>query len=250
MLTRLLLVLTLGLSSLVAANDGTSDSPGVQQLTFNTEEYPPFNYLADNGQIDGTATRLLRLALQELDGVAVEFRLLPWARAYTEARLRDNHCVYSTNRTTEREPWFQWVGPLESSDWSAYALQERGLQLDSLASLQGYRVGSSHEDAVGLYAVEQGVAVVNASRDGENIQRLKAGIVDVWITSSPQALQRAAAQQVELVRLFTFNQTQLYLACHLSVNRELLASLQAAIDRVRDSDDYHQARNALLEAAR
>ncbi|SDU04956.1 substrate-binding periplasmic protein [Halopseudomonas salegens] len=215
-------------------------------LVFNTEEYPPFNFINARGDIDGTSTRLLQHALARLD-VDVEFRLLPWARAYTEARLRDANCVYSTNRTRERSPLFQWVGPLEQSDWSAFALRERDLQLATLNELRHFKVGSAHEDAVGIYVSEQGVPVINASRDGENINRLKAGIIDVWVTSSPLAPHMAAKQGVQLDNLFTFNQTQLYLACHPSVDADFLTRLQEAVDQVRDSDEFAAERALILE---
>lgn len=215
-------------------------------LTFTTEEYPPFNFINIAGEIDGTSTRLLQHALKELDAEVV-FRLLPWARAYTEARLREDHCVYSTNRTNERQPLFQWVGPLEHSDWSAFALHERDLQLTSLEQLKAYKVGSAHEDAVGIFVSEQGVPVINASRDGENINRLNAGIIDVWVTSSPLAPHMAAQQGVSLDKLFTFNQTQLFLACHPSVDADFLSQLQTAVDRVRESDDFVAERARILE---
>ncbi|TVP91204.1 MAG: ABC transporter substrate-binding protein [Pseudomonadaceae bacterium] len=236
-------LLAFALLGLPVHSNAASDTP---VLTFTTEEYPPFNFLNAAGEIDGTSTRLLRHALSELDA-EVEFRLLPWARAYTEARLREDHCVYSTNLTSERSPLFQWVGPLEHSDWSAFALRDSHLQLNSLEELKAFKVGSAHEDAVGIYVSEQGVPVINASRDGENINRLKAGMIDVWVTSSPLASQMAAEQGVVLDNLFTFNQTQLFLACHPSVSPSFLARLQAAVDQVRDSDEFIAERASMLE---
>ncbi len=215
-------------------------------LTFTTEEYPPFNFLNAAGEIDGISTHLLRTALAELDA-RVEFRLLPWARAYTEARLRDDYCVYSTTRTSEREDLFQWVGPLSKTDWTAFALSDRALALENLEQLKGYKVGSFHEDAVGLYVSEQGIPVINASRDSENLQRLKAGIIDVWVTSSLLAPKMAAAEDLHLDALFSFKQTELYLACHPSVDAAFLQRLQEALHRVRSSVEFAVTRSHMLE---
>ncbi|MGP9765036.1 substrate-binding periplasmic protein [Halomonas sp. AOP13-D3-9] len=198
-------------------------------LTINTEEYPPFNYLDDQGRIIGSATLLLRNALRQA-GIKAYFRLLPWARAYTEARLRDNHCVYSTTRTQEREALFHWVGPLVVNEWAAFSLAERGLRIDSLSELSAWRVGGFREDAVGDYVASNGTNVLLAPTERENIARLKAGLLDVIVTGKATGEFMAQEQDIALAHLFTFYRTPLYLACHPSVSEALLARLQTQLD--------------------
>lgn len=201
-------------------------------LTINTEEYPPFNYVDDQGQIIGSATRLLRDALRQAD-MEARFRLLPWARAYTEARLREHHCVYSTTRTHEREALFHWVGPLVTNEWSAFSLAERELSIDSLEDLNAWRVGSFREDAVGDYVANHGIKVLRAPSERENIARLKAGLLDVIVTGKATGEFMAEEQDIALAHLFTFYRTPLYLACHPSVSEAQLARLQKQLDTLR-----------------
>ncbi|WP_240488191.1 MULTISPECIES: transporter substrate-binding domain-containing protein [unclassified Halomonas] len=198
-------------------------------LTINTEEYPPFNYTDDQGQIIGSATLLLRNALRQAD-IEAYFRLRPWARAYTEARLRDNHCVYSTTRTQEREALFHWVGPLVVNEWAAFSLAERGLSIASLSELHAWRVGSFREDAVGDYVASRGINVLLAPSERENIARLKAGLLDVIVTGKATGEFMAQEQDIALAHLFTFYRAPLYLACHPSVPEALLARLQTQLD--------------------
>ncbi|MGL6249606.1 MAG: substrate-binding periplasmic protein [Billgrantia desiderata] len=199
-------------------------------IAFNTEEYPPYNYRGADGTITGSSTELLRAALSaaELDA---EFRLLPWARAYTEAQLRERHCVYSTTRTPEREALFTWVGPLTSSTWAAFTLEDAEIEASSLEELAELRVGSFREDAVGQYAASQGVPIVVASAERENIARLRAGVIDAWVTGEQAARYLAEEANLPLRRLFVFNEVELYLACHPSVPDYFIARLQAALDR-------------------
>lgn len=198
-------------------------------LTINTEEYPPFSYSDDQGQIIGSATLLLRDALRQAD-IEAYFRLLPWARAYTEARLRENHCVYSTTRTGEREALFHWVGPLVVNEWAAFSLAERGLSIDSLSGLDAWRVGSFREDAVGNYVATRGINVLLAPTERENIARLEAGLLDVIVTGKATGEFMAQEQDIALAHLFTFYRAPLYLACHPSVSEALLARLQTQLD--------------------
>ena len=198
-------------------------------LTINTEEYPPFNFQNAQGEVDGTATRQLRHALESA-GIEARFRLLPWARAYTEARLREYHCVYSTTRTPAREPLFHWVGPLVINEWSAFGLVERQLDLAALTHLHEWRVGSFREDAVGDYVASQGVDVLRAPTERENMARLGAGLVDVIVTGRATAEQLAEEANIAIEHLFTFYYAPLYLACHPSVERSVIEQLQRHLD--------------------
>ncbi|WP_234260636.1 transporter substrate-binding domain-containing protein [Halomonas sp. MCCC 1A11062] len=200
-------------------------------IAFNTEEYPPYNYLDEQGKIIGSSTELLRTALNAAE-LEADFRLLPWARAYTEAQLRERHCVYSTTRTPERESLFTWIGPLTSSTWTAFALENTHIAADTLTDLSELRVGSFREDAVGQYVASQGIPIVVTSAERENVTRLQAGLIDVWVTGAQAAEYLAAEADLLLRPLFTFNEVDLYLACHPSVPDQFVSRLQAAIDRI------------------
>ncbi|MGM0543278.1 MAG: substrate-binding periplasmic protein [Pseudomonadota bacterium] len=198
---------------------------GADTLVINTEDYPPFNYAGSQGEIKGSATQVLRKALRAAD-IDAEFRLLPWARAYTAARLREQHCVYSTTRTAEREALFRWAGPLAINEWAAFSLAGSNIQADSMDQLARLRVGSFREDAVGHYVEAQGVEVLRARNERENLARLEASLVDVIVTGKATGEFLADAQNVALHHLFTFYRAPLYLACHPSVAKQRIARLQ------------------------
>jgi len=203
-------------------------------LVINTEDYPPFNYADSQGKILGTATKILRTALRSAD-IDAEFRLLPWARAYTAARLREQHCVYSTTRTAERETLFRWAGPLVVNEWAAFSLAERNIQARSMDQLAALRVGSFREDAVGNYVEAQGIKVLRARNERENLARLDAGLVDVVVTGKATGEYLAGAQNLALQHLFTFYRAPLYLACHPSVSKQRMARLQDHLPSLGES---------------
>ncbi|RCV88224.1 substrate-binding periplasmic protein [Billgrantia montanilacus] len=219
------------------------------EMIFNTEEYPPYNYLTDDGDIDGESTRLLRAALEEA-GLSARFRLLPWARAYTEAQMRDNHCVYSTALTPEREPHFTWIGPIAANEWAAYSLADADVEAGSLDELASLRVGSFRGDAAGELVEQQGIPIVTASADHENIARLTAGLIDAWVSNVETATYLASEAEVELRQLFIFHAAQLYLACHPSVPVTFATRLQTAIERLRTAESGTLEPNGEAEAAR
>lgn len=210
------------------AIDRSRDS--ATQLRFLTEEYPPFNYLDEQQQVAGIATTRLRTMLEDT-GLQAEFQLLPWARAYTEARLNENTCVYSTTRTPEREAKFHWLGPLHISQWGAFSLPEAGLQATQLDQLDGLRIGSFREDAVGQYVAGLGHQLILATTDRENLTRLRNGLIDVWVTGVTHAQRIAADEQVSLTHLFTFNEVPLYLACHRDISPGLIQRMQHSLEQ-------------------
>lgn len=218
-------------------------------IVFNTEDYPPYNFLDESGQLDGVVTRLLEAALDELS-VDVEMRLLPWARAYTEAQMRDGHCVFSTAYTEEREPLFQWVGPLGEIEWAAFALRHRRLDAGELSDLSGLRVGSFREDAVANYVSEQGIDVSLTTTDQENIARLRDGQIDVWVSGVLSAEYLARIEYVDLDRLFTLNRADIYLACHPDVSGAFLSDLQAVVTELKADGSAERIREDVLNRRR
>ncbi|WP_404463961.1 transporter substrate-binding domain-containing protein [Vreelandella aquamarina] len=221
--------LLVALSILMVSQPSTPVRAQTPALTINTEEYPPFNYQDAQGVVAGIATQQLRNALHHA-GIEANFRILPWARAYTEAKLRDHHCVYSTTRTAEREQQFHWVGPLVINEWSAFGLVERQLDVSQLSELHEWRVGSFREDAVGDYVTRQGINVLRAPTERENMARLAAGLLDVIVTGRATGEYLAQEQALAIEHLFTFYYAPLYLACHPSVEHTVIEQLQRHLD--------------------
>ncbi|WP_337588655.1 transporter substrate-binding domain-containing protein [Nitrincola nitratireducens] len=177
----------------------------------------------------GTATQLLK-RLIEHSGLEAEFQLLPWARAITEAEMRENTCVYSATRTHEREPLFKWIGPLVSNQWAAFSLASSSIEASGLDDLSGLRLGSFREDAVGRYVQDQGHNLILATADHENLDRLNADLIDVWITGVAAANYLADRHSVSLKKLFVFNEVPLYLACNRSLSSDLHQKMQTTLD--------------------
>lgn len=216
-------------AQLQASIDSAKDA--MPPLRLVTEEYPPYNYIDDQGEIQGTATQLLKKVLQR-SGFEAEFQLLPWARSLTEAQMRENTCVYSTTRTPERESQFMWIGPLLSTQWGAFSLASSPLDAGNLDDLSGLRIGSFRQDAVGNYVQDQGHSLILATTDRENLDRLSADLIDVWVTGVASAEYLAEQQGTALNRLFVFNEVPLYLACHKTLSPHLQQRMQSTLEAI------------------
>ena len=102
-------------------------------LQLYTEEYPPVSFSA-NGRAEGMASELVRELLKRL-GESGEISVVPWARGYHTVQQTPNTALFATIRNAEREPLFQWVGPILLAQDSFYALKNSGIQLHDLTDV-------------------------------------------------------------------------------------------------------------------
>ncbi len=78
-----------------------------------TEDFHPFGYFQENGELTGIAVDITRLLLTEV-GHPDNIRVLPWARALRKLETKPDHVLFAMARTSERENRFHWVGPIFS----------------------------------------------------------------------------------------------------------------------------------------
>jgi polar amino acid transport system substrate-binding protein len=199
-----------------------SPVPAMTQLTLVTEDYPPFN-MQQSGSTDisGIATDKVRQLMQRA-GEKYTLRLLPWSRAYQMGQRDPDTCVFSTTRTAEREALFKWVGPLVKNNWTIFARADDTRHPKTLEELRTYTLGGYRNDAVAEYLATRSYKVDLASYDTDNPRKLLYRRFDYWATGELVGLsilkQQGLLQQI--VPLFQFNQTEMYLACHPGMAQE------------------------------
>ncbi|MBI3145990.1 MAG: ABC transporter substrate-binding protein [Pseudogulbenkiania sp.] len=205
-----------------------------QTLTLATEEAPPFNMMDPRtGAISGIATdkviELMRRAVE-----AYTLAAYPWSRAYLMALQNKDTCVFSTTRTPERESHFKWVGPLVRNDWVVYARADDTRHPKTLTDLHPYVLGGYRDDAVGVFLKARGFKVDFASYDAQNVQKLMLKRIDFWPTGelSGQYLIRQNGYRGQIVPLFTFHHTELYLACNPAIEVQRIERLNRLLQEM------------------
>jgi polar amino acid transport system substrate-binding protein len=191
-------------------------------LTLTTEEYPPFNMLDER---TGAPTGITVDKVVELMHRAHEpftITSYPWPRAYQMALQRDDTCVFSTSRTPERETLFTWIGPLAQSDWAIFARANDTRNPKSLEDVRPYTIGGYHGAATGEYLKLHGYTVDLASNDALNMQKLLRKHIDFWATGELMGkyLIGKAGLSGQIVPLFKFELSELYMACNHAMDPE------------------------------
>lgn len=198
-------------------------------LLLTAEDLAPYNF-TQNGKFSGVATEKIEEIMRRTR-IPYRIQVLPWARAYHMAQTRANTCAFSTNRTPEREAQFRWIGPLGSNRWTLYGLAKRDWHIDSLEAARPLRIGTYNGDSRDSYLRARGFQVDASNADASNMQKLLLGRIDLWASSDMGAGQIAKDQGLadKVVPVLTFNRTELYLACHASLDERLVTRMNEAL---------------------
>lgn len=221
---RCLLLLTMALS--LPFNSARSSD----YLSITTEHAPP-NNMIEHGEEVGAATQALEAALRYagIDYGIVEY---PWKRAYREALLKPNTCVYSATMTDQRKPLFKWVGPILHDNWVAFATDSSPLRIERFEDLHAYRLGTSLGSARSTFLREYNLVADEAADDELNVNLLQTGRIDLWITSQRRGAYFLEKHKVRNIkRVFFLKHVEYYMACNKYTSDSLIQKVNAAFPR-------------------
>jgi len=186
-----------------------------------TEDYPPFNIVnPKTGEVTGLSTEKVQ-ELMRRAGEKYSITAYPWARSIQMAQNNPDTCVFSTSRTPGREQLYKWVGPLVKNNWVIFARADDSRHPKTLEDLRIYTIGSYRNDAIAEYFSLKGFNTELASTDADNPRKLLAGRFDFWASGELLGWEMLKQQGLTkmIVQLFTFNQTEMYLACNTTMSQ-------------------------------
>jgi polar amino acid transport system substrate-binding protein len=205
-----------------------------------TEQYPPYNMQEVGGRITGMSTEVVREMFLRAK-LPYRIELQPWIRAFNNAVLENNTCVYSTTRTDNREHQFKWIGPLVANTWVLYGGPHSPQGMTALDDARRYSLGGYSGDAESQYLIGLGFNVELTPADELNIRKLQAGRIDFWATSKQRGaylLARLKTSDIKL--LLTFNNVFMYLACNPGVPDSTIRRLNEALTSMQH-DGFNEA---------
>ncbi|MCV2370087.1 substrate-binding periplasmic protein [Roseateles oligotrophus] len=242
MALALALALMVSASQLARAQTSTPDLQGF------TENLPPLNFTAtgSSGEAAGFGVELLRLMAREA-GLSLDIQVQPWIRAMRSAGEANNTVLFSLARLPEREPQFQWVGPISERRIVIYRLSKRSdIRFTGLEQLQGLRLGVVRESASAKHLLALGlkpeVDLEWGSDDASNLRKLLAGRMDLLVM-----LDWAAAWHLRQHKLPFSSLTEVavldaslsyWYGLHLQIEPSVKRRLQTALDHIKRDGRY------------
>ncbi len=190
-------------------------------VRFVTEHWPPYNYLDQNGQLQGMATEKV---LQTLGNLSIEadIEVFHWAKAIQLAEHEQNVFIFSIYRTQEREDRFQWICPLIETDPVAfYKLKSRqDISLDSVQDAKNYHTSVMRSDLTMAMleqaGFEEGIHFSAVHDEMTNVRKLIHGRIDLIVQEEnalQYRLQQLGAKREDLVRLEPLELEKMRMCC-------------------------------------
>ncbi|WP_421842133.1 substrate-binding periplasmic protein [Marinobacter algicola] len=221
---------------------GVSSAQASDKLYLYTENFPPYNMSAtgrafehNGSNIDGLCTEMVKAILNNTD-LDYVIKLRNWDYGYNRALSKRNHGIFCTTYTESRAPRFKWVGPLTRNLWTIFAPAGTDLQIDRLEDAKGLRFGGYRNDVMTEYLLERGYEVSALDSDDLNPKRLELGQIDLWIADRLAGPYFASQQNVEgLDPVYSFNDTELFLAINLDTPDATVEKLNAGLRKVHET---------------
>ncbi len=234
------LIQTLILGVLLGASAARAELPADYKVVLLTENFPPFNMAVDDKNfarddgIDGISADIVREMFRRAGiGYSLSLRF-PWDRLYRLTLDKPGYGLFSMTYTPERVPQFKWVGPLADTSWVLLAPAGSKIAVKNLKDAARYKLGAYKNDAVSQHLEAQGIPVINALRDQENVKKLTGGQIDLWATTDPVGRYLAKQEGVSgLQTVLRFNEAKLYLALNKDTPDEVVERLQKALEQMR-----------------
>lgn len=206
-----------------------------------TENYPPFNYSLD-GKLTGCSVDIMREILKRI-GNKSSIKLTDWDTAYNTALHDHNGVCFSVSRTKDREPLFNWVGPLWINRWAFFASKKNEIKIKSLDDARTLRVGTYFNDVCETFLYDHGFDKIDCvNEDRLNAKRLVDGDIDLWIVADVNSAG-IMARQVGIdpnliVPVYTIQEVPLYIALNRKIKGATVQKFQDALDGMKKDGTY------------
>lgn len=171
-----------------------------------------------------------------------DIEVLSWARAYGLIQKKDGLILYSMTRTEQREDMFKWVGPVASNKWVLFAKKGSGVSVASLEDAKKVgKIGTYKDDAAETFLKDSGFNNLDSVlNDEQNVPKLIAGRIDLWIVGELQGIYKAKKKGVsdQLEKVLDVKDTQLYIAFSKNTADDVIAKWQKALDDMKGDGTY------------
>ena len=156
-----------------------------QSLAIYTEISPPDQFLAPDGKPAGFAVEVVQ-EIQKRLGDTTPIKVVPWVRGYTLLQSNPNTMLFSMSRTTDRNPEFEWVGPIKESVFSFFVKADSKIVIKTLGDAKKLSlVGVYKEDVRDQYLTKAGFTNLDRSYDETiMIKKLMAGHIDTFASAA------------------------------------------------------------------
>lgn len=223
------------------AESSSKSKSDISDVVIVTEDYPPYNFINEKGELDGIGYSHVKMGLDKL-GLDTEIQVLPWARAYEMVQNQDNVLIFSMTMSDARKDMFKWISAVAQQDVYLYALKDRAgeLKINSLEDAKKYVISAMNDDYTHLSLLEagfeDGVNISSTPDMGMAATQILRGQTDLFITGSGLddieelvSGSEYSAKDLEVIYTVDEMKSYMYLAASMETSDEIVEKFREAI---------------------
>lgn len=227
-------------------SDGTllrlNDFPGVLQIY--TEQYPPVTFRNSAGEITGFGTDVVK-EIMKRNLIFEDIRLTLWNIGYELALHNPNVCLFTMDRTPNRESLFQWVGPVGSNVTWFYTKAGSGISIHSVDDARALaRVGTVSSWFSTQHLASLGFTNLVSDPDPVVMtKKLMKGEVDAFVCSGvtfPDILHDAGFRISDVIQAWSLMSSDYYIAFSLNTSATMVGKWQSALLAMKADGTYQE----------
>ena len=218
----------------------SSDVPGTLQIY--TENYPPLTFIDPYGGVTGFGSDMVN-EIMHRNKFFGNIKLSLWSIGYDLALENPNFCLFTMDRTAQRDSLFQWVGPLGTNTTYFYTKAGSGVTIASLDDAKNLpAVGTVSSWFNDQYL--RNLGFTNLVSDGDPrvmAQKLMQGQVQAFVCSGvtfPDILREIGYAYSQVVPAFALMSTDYYIAFSKGTPYSMVSQWQSALDAAKLDGTY------------
>ena len=213
-----------------------------QSLKVYTEVFEPLQIQAADGKLSGIAIDVVR-EIQKRTGNADPIQVVPWARSYQEIQAEPNVVLFSMTRTGERNPLFQWVGPIDETVFSFYVKADSKVSIKTMEDAKKlHAIGVYRNDVRDLFLTKAGFTNLDRAPDNlTNVKKLMLGRIDAY-AGMPGELddlaKAAGCKSSDLKPTISFLKAQQFIAISKATSPTVTKAWSDALDAMKKDKTF------------
>lgn len=215
-----------------------------QTLTIYTEDAPPYNFIGKDGKTTGLTYEVV-MEIQKRIKNTDPIQVVPWARGVNELDTKPNVLLFSMARSGERNPKYQWIGPVAEMTFAFYSKASSKVTVSSLEDAKKVNyVGVYLNDIRDQILTGQGFKNLDKSNDTVTpIKKLMGDRLDL-VASSPDEigllLKEAGYKVTDVKFQFVFQRIQLYITASKATPPTVVKTWNDALDAMKKDGSYER----------
>ncbi len=242
----------------VVTISGSAFGNNINEIQWITENYPPFNYVDDEGELRGVTIDILIEIWKKvgLNKTKKDIEVLPWARGMLILKNNDTTCLFGMGINESRKKKFIFVGSIPNVNRGIIAKKSKHYSFNSISEInsgfEDSKIGVVRDDIGQTIFLEQGgnPRLLHRVVSGENlVLMLKLNRIDAIVYGdipSYKLMKKARIDYAAYEMFYIFSKGVSGYAFNKKIDPAIIRKLQQAYDELYRDGIVMRIRNSYL----